>query len=99
MVSLKGAGDAQSHDGASIGGKLHAVTNLRFWVFVGSDLRIAIVHARWNSSVVDRLVDGARKSLLASGVREENIVIQSVPGSWELPFAVHRYVGTLCFVT
>ncbi|KAH0536699.1 hypothetical protein FGG08_006440, partial [Glutinoglossum americanum] len=56
----------------------------------GSGLRIAIVHSRWNSSVVDRLVSGAKKSLGEVGVREENIVVQSVPGSWELPLAVHR---------
>lgn len=35
-------------------------------------------------------MDGARRSLLASGVREENIVVQDVPGSYELPFAVQR---------
>ncbi|MCJ1236664.1 hypothetical protein MMC14_004646 [Varicellaria rhodocarpa] len=56
----------------------------------GSPLRIAIVHARWNSSVIDALVSGAQKSLLASGVRPENIVVQSVPGSYELPLAVQR---------
>lgn len=56
----------------------------------GSNLRIAIVHARWNIQMVSALVAGARKSLLASGVREENIVVQDVPGSYELPFAVQR---------
>ncbi|KAL9099941.1 MAG: hypothetical protein Q9163_004623 [Psora crenata] len=56
----------------------------------GFNLRIAIVHARWNTAIISALVTGARKSLLASGVREENIVIQDVPGSYELPFAVGR---------
>lgn len=60
----------------------------------GSNLRIAIVHARWNIQMVSALVAGARQSLLASGVREENIVVQDVPGSYELPFAVQRFLMT-----
>ncbi|KAL2046073.1 hypothetical protein N7G274_001520 [Stereocaulon virgatum] len=56
----------------------------------GSKLRIAIVHARWNTTIISALVAGARKSLLAFGVREENIVVQDVPGSYELPLAVSR---------
>ncbi|KAL2056700.1 hypothetical protein ABVK25_003094 [Lepraria finkii] len=55
-----------------------------------SKLRIAIVHARWNTIIISALVAGARKSLLQSGVKEENIVIQNVPGSYELPLAVQR---------
>lgn len=56
----------------------------------GSKLRVAIVHARWNTAMIESLVNGAKKSLLASGVKEENIVIESVPGSYELPLAVQR---------
>ncbi len=56
----------------------------------GSTLRIGIVHARWNSTIVDALVGGAKNALLAAGVREENVVVQSVPGSYELPYAVQR---------
>lgn len=56
----------------------------------GSNLRIAIVHARWNTEIISALVAGTRKSLLASGVKVENIVVQDVPGSYELPFAVQR---------
>ena len=56
----------------------------------GSKLRIAIVHARWNTAIISALVSGARKALLASGVKEENIVVQDVPGSYELPLAVQR---------
>ncbi|KAJ9619391.1 6,7-dimethyl-8-ribityllumazine synthase [Exophiala oligosperma] len=56
----------------------------------GSGLRIAIVHARWNTTIIDSLISGAKKAMLASGVKEENIVIESVPGSYELPLAVQR---------
>jgi len=56
----------------------------------GSNLRILIVHARWNTPLITPLVEGARKVLLQRGVKELNIVTQSVPGSWELPIAVQR---------
>ncbi|EKV08518.1 6,7-dimethyl-8-ribityllumazine synthase [Penicillium digitatum] len=56
----------------------------------GSGLRVAIVHARWNTVIIDQLVSGAKKSLLAAGVLEENITVQTVPGSYELPLAVQR---------
>jgi 6,7-dimethyl-8-ribityllumazine synthase len=56
----------------------------------GSSLRVAIVHARWNEAIIAALVSGCQTALLASGVRKENIVLVSVPGSYELPFAVQR---------
>jgi 6,7-dimethyl-8-ribityllumazine synthase len=35
-------------------------------------------------------LDGTKKALAAAGVQQDNIVIQSVPGSYELPFAVKQ---------
>jgi 6,7-dimethyl-8-ribityllumazine synthase len=58
----------------------------------GSSLRIAIVHARWNKPITDALLQGAIFKLKASGVKESNIVVQSVPGSYELPMAVSKCV-------
>ncbi|EHL03320.1 putative 6,7-dimethyl-8-ribityllumazine synthase [Glarea lozoyensis 74030] len=58
--------------------------------FDGSDLRIGIVHARWNTSIIEPLLKGTKDKLLASGVKESNIVVQSVPGSWELPIACSK---------
>jgi 6,7-dimethyl-8-ribityllumazine synthase len=52
------------------------------------------VHARWNTKIIGALLDGTKKSLKAAGVKDENIVIQSVPGSYELPYAVKQYVHT-----
>ncbi|KAK5123931.1 hypothetical protein LTR85_002128 [Meristemomyces frigidus] len=56
----------------------------------GTNLRVGIVHARWNTKIIDALLQGTRKSLKAAGVKDENIVIQTVPGSYELPYAVQR---------
>ncbi|KAJ7827776.1 6,7-dimethyl-8-ribityllumazine synthase [Mycena olivaceomarginata] len=56
----------------------------------GSALRVAIVHARWNTAVIDALVAGAVAKLKERGVKDSNIVVQSVPGSFELPLACQR---------
>ncbi|MCJ1318083.1 hypothetical protein MMC15_003410 [Xylographa vitiligo] len=56
--------------------------------FDGTPLRIAIVHARWNTPIISALVSGCTSTLLSLGVRPHNIVTESVPGSYELPFAV-----------
>lgn len=62
---------------------------------IGTGLRIAIVHARWNTKIIDALVSGAVKSLISTGVSRDNIVIQTVPGSYELPVAVQKLVHYL----
>ncbi|CAK5277515.1 unnamed protein product, partial [Mycena citricolor] len=59
----------------------------------GSTLRVCIVHARWNTAVIDALLAGAISKLKESGVKESNIIIQSVPGSFELPLACSRVIA------
>ncbi|KAJ7766743.1 6,7-dimethyl-8-ribityllumazine synthase [Mycena metata] len=59
----------------------------------GSNLRVAIVHARWNAKVVDALIAGAVAKLKERGVKDSNIVIQSVPGSFELPLACSKVIS------
>ena len=63
--------------------------------WAGSGLRIGIVHARWNAEIIGALLDGTKKALKAAGVKDENIVTQSVPGSYELPYAVKQCVYAL----
>ncbi|KAF9173528.1 hypothetical protein BGX21_009033 [Mortierella sp. AD011] len=59
----------------------------------GSNLRILIVHTRWNSAIVQGLVSGAKKAMIEQhNVKPENIVIESVPGAYELPFAAKKLI-------
>lgn len=58
--------------------------------FDGSSIRVAIVHARWNKTVIEALVAGAVAKLKERGVKESNIIIESVPGSYELPLACSK---------
>ncbi|QEU63033.1 Rib4 [Kluyveromyces lactis] len=61
-------------------------------VYDGSNLRVGIVYARWNRTIIDALVEGAIKRLQSLGVKEENIILESVPGSFELSWGVERFV-------
>ncbi len=47
----------------------------------------AIVVARWNAVITDRLLQGALDALLRSGSARERIEIVRVPGAWEIPSA------------
>lgn len=57
----------------------------------GSKLRIGILHARWNKNIIDSLVNGAIKKLQEFNVKPENIVVESVPGSFELPYGTKLF--------
>ena len=50
-----------------------------------SGLKFAIVIARFNSFITDRLLAGALDALRRSGAKDDDIEIVRVPGSWELP--------------
>jgi len=52
--------------------------------------KIAIVNARWNHLVTDRLVEGAKDAYLRHGGNEEDLELVLVPGAFELPLAVER---------
>jgi 6,7-dimethyl-8-ribityllumazine synthase len=54
------------------------------------EMSFAIVVARWNAVITDRLLQGALDALLRSGARREHIEIARVPGSWEIPGAARK---------
>jgi 6,7-dimethyl-8-ribityllumazine synthase len=53
-----------------------------------SAVKIAIVASRFNSFIVDRLYDGAIKSLNSNGVANSSVTVVKVPGAFEIPVAV-----------
>ncbi len=53
-------------------------------------LRVAIVAARYNAFVTDRLRDGALAALTQAGAPAEQIEVISVPGAYEVPQAARR---------
>ena len=57
---------------------------------VARDARIAIVAARFNDFVVERLVQGALDALLRHGAAEKNLELVRVPGCFDMPLVVRR---------
>lgn len=50
-----------------------------------NEMKIGIVAARFNEFIVSKLIEGARDALLRHDVKEENIDLAWVPGSFEIP--------------
>ena len=55
-----------------------------------TDYKIAVVISEWNSQVTKCLLEGVLHTLKNFGVHSNNIVVQYVPGSFELIFAAKK---------
>jgi 6,7-dimethyl-8-ribityllumazine synthase len=56
--------------------------------------RFAVVVARWNAVITDRLLQGALDALLRSGAKKDDVEIVRVPGAWEIPSAARTLAET-----
>lgn len=54
---------------------------------VAAGMKFAIVVARWNAVITERLLEGALDVLLRSGANRAEIEVVRVPGAWEIPAA------------
>ena len=50
-------------------------------------MKFAIVVARWNAVITERLLEGALDALMRSGAKRTEIEVIRVPGAWEIPAA------------
>jgi len=57
-------------------------------------LRIAIVAARFNHFVVDKLVAGAVETLTSAGISAQDLDIVRVPGAFEIPLAARKLAAS-----
>lgn len=57
--------------------------------------RYGIVVADWNNHITYALLDGAIDALKSNGVKEENIVVQHVPGTFELTYGAKFQISRL----
>lgn len=66
------------------------------------DKRFAIVVARFNDFITERLLAGAREAFRDHGVAEESIDVARVPGSFEIPLVAQKlarsgdYAAVVC---
>lgn len=58
-----------------------------------SHLSVGIVVSDFNSDVTERLLTGAQTTLRQWGVKEKNIKILHVPGSFEIPFGCTKLLA------
>ena len=57
---------------------------------LGQGVKVAIVVARFNSFITERLLEGALDALHRHGVGDGDICVFRVPGAFELPLAVRK---------
>ena len=58
------------------------------------DARFCVVAARFNESVVSRLLEGALDALKRHGAEDSQVHVLRVPGAFELPLAAMQHQMT-----
>jgi 6,7-dimethyl-8-ribityllumazine synthase len=67
-----------------------AVQSIEGALVVPAGAKFAIVGSRFNSFIVERLVEGAVDALVRHGADAKNLSVVRVPGSWEIPLVCRR---------
>ena len=62
--------------------------------FVSQGARFAIVAGRFNSFIVEHLINGAVDTLVRHGVEAKTIDVIHTPGAFEIPLAAQRLAAT-----
>lgn len=55
-----------------------------------SGLRVAVLVARFNADITERLLEGSLRCLREHGASDADVNVLRVPGAWELPQAAAR---------
>lgn len=85
-----------------LGNKIIDVMNIIEGLLTGVEGKFAIVAARFNQLIVDRLIEGAEDAFTRHGVGDEQLDLVWVPGAFELPLVAKRlaqtgnYAGIVC---
>lgn len=53
-------------------------------------LKVALLMANWNIAYNQQMADSARETLIASGLKSENISEYYIPGAFEIPYFCQR---------
>lgn len=59
-----------------------------------SALRVGIVVSEWNSDITENMLAGARETLRTWGVKEKNVHVVHVAGSFEIPYGCLKFLKT-----
>ncbi|GAA5000960.1 6,7-dimethyl-8-ribityllumazine synthase [Acinetobacter puyangensis] len=74
-----------------------AIRKIEGVLHLANEDRYAVVVGRFNSFVVEHLLEGAIDTLKRHGVAEENITVAYAPGAWELPVVAKKLAATQKF--
>jgi 6,7-dimethyl-8-ribityllumazine synthase len=85
-LSAHAIDDAAARVGASYGGEVDA-----------GEARVALVCAKFNGGITERLLDGALAGFGANGVKATAVSVAWVPGAFELPLAAMRLAASGTF--
>ncbi len=61
---------------------------------VDSSKKVAVISARFNHFITDRLVEGAKDFYARHGGNSDNLDLILVPGAFEIPFALDKALAT-----
>lgn len=53
-------------------------------------MKVGIVVSEWNTEITGALLEGASKTLMDNGVKKEDILVKTVPGSFELIYGARH---------
>jgi len=63
-------------------------------MLLGDGLKFGVVVSRFNEFISTKLLEGAQDALLRHGVKQEDIEIAWVPGSFEIPLVAKKLAET-----
>ena len=69
---------------------MYDVKTLEGKLVADESMKVAIVAARFNEIIVNKLLGGALDGLVRHGVKEDNITAMWVPGAFEIPVVAKR---------
>ncbi|MGL4721937.1 MAG: 6,7-dimethyl-8-ribityllumazine synthase [Desulfovibrionaceae bacterium] len=58
--------------------------------FLPQQHKIAIVASRFNDFIVNKLIEGARDTLIRHGIAESSLTLYKVPGAFEIPLLCQK---------
>jgi 6,7-dimethyl-8-ribityllumazine synthase len=62
--------------------------------FDASSRRVVIIAARFNAALVDQLIEGASQAWVAHGGDASRLLVERVPGAFELPLAAKMFAAS-----
>ena len=71
-----------------------AIRRIEGLLHLASEGRYAILVGRFNSFVVEHLLEGAIDTLKRHGVSKDNITVIHAPGAWELPVVAKKLAAS-----